>query len=169
MNLVRPQVSRHACPPTVLVDRARNHANFDTVCSDNLDTAYRGTRHLLELGHTDVTLLISSVRPYASSQTELKDIGAPWARPDSRHIRKRISFGGSTIEGCRAAIEQDLRRSNPPTAIFAATFYATLGAVKAINALDLAFPEEISLLGFESLGMDDGNPPLYQRSQTIGG
>jgi LacI family transcriptional regulator len=37
----------------------------------------------------------------------------------------------------------------PPTAIFAATFYATLGAVKAINALDLAFPEEISLLRFE--------------------
>jgi LacI family transcriptional regulator, galactose operon repressor len=62
---------------------------------------------------------------------------------------ERISFGGGTIEGCRAAIEQDLRRSNPPTAIFAATFYATLGAVKAINALDLAFPEEISLLGFE--------------------
>src|SRR3984957_20682342 len=27
--------------------------------------------------------------------------------------------------------------------------HATLGAVKAINALDLAFPEEISLLGFE--------------------
>ena len=48
-------------PPTVLVDRARNHANFDTVCSDNLDAAYRGTRHLLELGHRDVTLLISSV------------------------------------------------------------------------------------------------------------
>jgi LacI family transcriptional regulator len=62
---------------------------------------------------------------------------------------ERISFGGGTIEGCRAAIEQDLRRSTPPTAIFAATFYATLGAVKAINALDLAFPEEISLLGFE--------------------
>ena len=61
----------------------------------------------------------------------------------------RISFGGSTIEGCRAAIEQDLRRSNPLTAIFAATYYATLGAVKAINALDLAFPDEISLLGFE--------------------
>src|SRR6185436_12778869 len=37
----------------------------------------------------------------------------------------------------------------PPTAVFAATFYATVGAVKAINALELSFPEDISLLGFE--------------------
>jgi LacI family transcriptional regulator len=134
-------------PPTVLVDRARNHANFDTVCSDNLDAAYRGTRHLLELGHRDVTLLISSV-----SHAHLRDRVEGYRRAlgdAGLSAFERISFGGGTIEGCRAAIEQDLRRSNPPTAIFAATYYATLGAVKAINALDLVFPEEISLLGFE--------------------
>jgi LacI family transcriptional regulator len=55
-------------PPTVLVDRARNRANFDTVCSDNLDAAYRGARHLLELGHRDVTLLVSVGQPCASSR-----------------------------------------------------------------------------------------------------
>jgi LacI family transcriptional regulator len=134
-------------PPTVLVDRARNHAKFDTVCSDNLDAAYRGARHLLELGHRDVTLLISSV-----NHAHLRDRVEGYRRALGEaglSAFERISFGGGTIEGCRAAIEQDLRRSNPPTAIFAATFYATLGAVKAINALDLAFPEEISLLGFE--------------------
>ena len=134
-------------PATVLVDRARDHPDFDTVCSNNLDAAYRGTRHLLELGHKDVTLLISSV-----NHAHLRDRVDGYRRALGEFglsAFERISFGGGTIEGCRAAIEQDLRRSNPPTAIFAATFYATLGAVKAINALDLAFPEEISLLGFE--------------------
>jgi LacI family transcriptional regulator len=134
-------------PPTVLVDRARNHPGFDTVCSDNLDAAYRGTRHLLELGHKDVTLLVSS-----ANHGHLRDRVEGYRRALGEaglSTFERISFGGGTVEGCRAAIEQDLRRSNPPTAIFAATFYATLGAVKAINALDLAFPEEISLLGFE--------------------
>jgi LacI family transcriptional regulator len=33
--------------------------------------------------------------------------------------------------------------------VFAASFYATLGAVKAINALELGFPRKVSLLGFE--------------------
>jgi LacI family transcriptional regulator len=134
-------------PPTVLVDRARGHPDFDTICSDNLNAAYRGTRHLLELGHTELTLLISS-----TNHAHLRDRVEGYRRALAEYglsAAERISFGGGTIEGCRSAIEQDLRRSHPPTAIFAATFYATLGAVKAINALDLAFPEDISLLGFE--------------------
>ena len=77
-----------------------------------------------------------------------RDIDARSPRPGFG-ARERVVFGGGTAEGCRSAIEQDLRRADRPTAIFAATFYATVGAVKAINALELAFPEEISLLGFE--------------------
>src|SRR5437660_521980 len=63
--------------------------------------------------------------------------------------RARVVLGGLTVEGCRAAIEQELRRADRPTAIFAATYDATLGAIKAIRAVDLAFPEDVSLLGFD--------------------
>lgn len=134
-------------PPTVLVDRALGHPRFDTVGSGNFDAGYRGARHLLELGHRDVTLLISS-----TNHTHLRDRLDGYRKALSEAglaSRERIVFGGGTAEGCRSAIEQDLRRSDRPTAIFAATFYATMGAVKAISALELSFPEEISLLGFE--------------------
>jgi len=134
-------------PPTVLVDRAFGHPQFDTVASDNFDAGYRGTGHLLELGHRDITLLISS-----TNHTHLRDRVEGYRRALGEAelgARERIVFGGGAVEGCRAAIEQDLRRPHRPTAIFAATFYATMGAVKAINALELAFPEEVSLLGFE--------------------
>ena len=134
-------------PPTVLVDRALGHPHFDTVGSGNLDAGYRGCRHLLELGHRDITLLISS-----TNHTHLRDRLEGYRRALAEaglSARERIVFGGGTAEGCRSAVEQDLRRSDRPTAVFAATFYATLGAVKAINALELAFPEDISLLGFE--------------------
>jgi LacI family transcriptional regulator len=134
-------------PPTVLVDRAFGHPRFDTVGSGNFDAGYRGARHLLELGHRDVTLLISS-----TNHTHLRDRLDGYRKALGEAglaSRERIIFGGGTAEGCRSAIEQDLRRSDRPTAIFAATFYATVGAVKAISALELAFPEDISLLGFE--------------------
>ena len=72
------------------------------------------------------------------------------------------------MEGCRAAIEQDLRRPDPPTAVFAATFYATLGAVKAINALELDFPKEVSLLGFEhSAWMTAVRPYISAVEQSV--
>ncbi len=134
-------------PPTVLVDRAFGHADFDTVASGNFDAGYRGAQHLVELGHRDITLLISS-----TNHTHLRDRVEGYRRALAEAglaARERIVFGGGTAEGARSAIEQDLRRPDPPTAIFAATFYGTLGAVKAISALDVAFPDDISLLGFE--------------------
>ena len=63
--------------------------------------------------------------------------------------RARILAGGFTIEGARSVIEQELLRAEPPSAIFAANYVATLGAVKAIRALELDFPGEVSLLGFD--------------------
>ncbi|HET7714782.1 MAG TPA: LacI family DNA-binding transcriptional regulator [Bauldia sp.] len=134
-------------PPTVLVDRAYGHPDFDTVASNNLDAAYRGCRHLIEIGHREITLLIASM-----NHTHLRDRVEGYRRAlreAGLAGRERIVFGGGTMEGCRSAIEQDLRRSDPPTAVFAATFYATLGAVKAINALEADFPRTVSLLGFE--------------------
>lgn len=134
-------------PPTVLVDRAFAHPDFDTVASANLDAAYRGCKHLIDLGHRDISLLIAS-----TNHTHLRDRVEGYRRALAEAglgANERVIFGGGTMEGCRAAIEQDLRRPDPPTAVFAATFYATLGAVKAINALELDFPKEVSLLGFE--------------------
>jgi LacI family transcriptional regulator len=134
-------------PPTVLVDRVFGHPAFDTVASDNTDAGYRGTLHLLELGHRDISLLISSV-DHAHLRNRVDGFRRALGEAGLSG-RERLVLGGVTVEGCRAAIEQDLRRPHPPTAIFAATLYATLGAVKAVNALDLAFPADVSLLGFE--------------------
>lgn len=153
-------------PPAVLVDRAFGHPRFDTVASDNFDAGYRGTRHLVELGHRDITLLISS-----TGHTHLSDRVEGYRRAlDEAGLdaRERVVFGGGTVEGCRAAIEQDLRRPHPPTAIFAATFYGTMGAVKAINALELAFPEDVSLLGFEhSEWMTSVRPYISAVEQSV--
>ncbi len=134
-------------PPTVLVDRTFGHASFDTVSSDNFDAGYLGCKHLIELGHKDITLLVSEAE---HMHLRIRIEGYRRALAEAGlDARERIVFGGNNVEGNRSAIEQDLRRSHPPTAVFAATFYATLGAIKAIRALDLKFPEEVSLLAFE--------------------
>jgi LacI family transcriptional regulator len=153
-------------PPTVLVDRAFGHPEFDTVASGNFDAGYRGCQHLIQLGHRDIAMLISSL-----NHTHLRDRVEGYRRAlDEAGLadRERLVFGGGTAEGCRSAIEQDLRRADPPTAIFAATFYATVGAVKAINALDLAFPADISLLGFEhSMWMTAMRPYISAVAQPV--
>jgi LacI family transcriptional regulator len=134
-------------PPTVLVDRGAGLDGFDTVAADNEAAAWQGTRHLLHLGHRDVALLVSS-----PALANMRDRIAGYRRALAEAGGAgpaRIIAGGLAAESSRAAIEQELRRADRPTAVLAATYPATLGAVKAIRALDLAFPDDISLLGFD--------------------
>lgn len=134
-------------PPTVLMDRGFGHTEFDTVAADNMEAARLGCRHLIGLGHRDIAFIVTSttianmrerVDGYLSALAET-DLGG----------RARIVAGGFDIDACRSAAEQELYRAERPTAIFAANYVSTLGAMKAIRGVGLDFPDEISLLGFD--------------------
>jgi LacI family transcriptional regulator len=134
-------------PPTILMDRGLDLAGFDSVGADNIEASYRGCRHLLELGHRDIALLVT-----VSGLVNIRDRIEGYRRALAERgcaRRQRVVIGGATIEGCRAAIEPLLRGAARPTAVFAAAYVATLGAIQAIRAVDLAFPEDVSLLGFD--------------------
>jgi LacI family transcriptional regulator len=138
---------RGRLPPTVLMDRGFGHADFDTVTADNTDAAARGCAHLIALGHRDIAFVVTS--PALDNMRERIDGYRSALAAGGLADHARILAGGFDIEGCRGVIEQELLRAEPPSAIFAANYVATLGAVKAIRALDLDFPGAVSLLGFD--------------------
>lgn len=132
---------------TVVVDRGCQLTDIDTIAADNLSAAREGTRHLIGLGHRDIAMVVSSpdldniqgrIEGYrmALSEAGLQD-------------REQIVVGGITVESSRAAVMRCLDRPDRPTALFAATNIVALGAIHAIRDLDLDFPREISLLGFD--------------------
>jgi LacI family transcriptional regulator len=134
-------------PPTVLVDRGLELDGFDSVGADNEAAGYDGCRHLLDLGHRDIALLAT-----ADALGNVRDRIAGYRRALAEAglaDRARVVIGGPSIEGSRAAIEAVLRRRDRPSAIFATAYVGTLGAIQAIRAVELAFPEDVSLLGFD--------------------
>jgi LacI family transcriptional regulator len=134
-------------PPTVLLDRGLDLAGFDTVGVDNVAAGHSGCRHLLELGHRDIVLLVT-----ADALANVRERIAGYRRALAEAglaDRARVVIGGPSIDGCRAAIEAVLRGPHRPSAVFASAYVATLGAIQAIRAVDLAFPEDVSLLGFD--------------------
>lgn len=133
--------------PTVLIDRAFAVAGFDTVSADNEAATYIGTQHLTDLGHEHITFLATAA---GLGNIEERIAGFRKAMHEaSLSASANVIYGGLSIESCRSAIEQELRRADRPTAIFASAYVATLGAAKAIRAVDLAFPKDVSLLGFD--------------------
>jgi LacI family transcriptional regulator len=133
-------------PPTVLVDAAFGRPGFDTIASDNLGAGRMGCDYLLGIGHRDIALLTPD-----TDRAHLRDRAEGYRDAlieAGLGTRARVVMGGLSIEGCRAAIEQELRRPDPPSAIFAVTYFAAIGAIKAIQATNLSFPDDISLIGF---------------------
>jgi len=134
-------------PPTVLVDRGFGLPGFDTIAANNFEAAKRGCQHLLSLGHRDIVLVVSDTS-LANISDRIAGYRAALSEAGSAG-NARVIVGGFTVDGCRGAIEQELRRADRPTAIFSAAYIATLGAIKAIRALDLEFPDDVSLLSFD--------------------
>jgi LacI family transcriptional regulator len=134
-------------PPTVLVDRGFGLAGFDTISADNAEAGYRGCKHLLELGHREIAILATDPK-----LANIADRVAGYRKALNQAglgKRARVVTGGLDADSCQAAIERELRRADRPSAIFSATYAATLGAIKAIRAVGLDFPRDISLLGID--------------------
>jgi len=134
-------------PPTALIDRGDVAPGLDAVLADCFSGAYAATRHLVELGHRDIVILAHSVA--------LKNIGARVAgcRQALEEVgaadRARICVGGHSLDALRGAVEQDLHRADPPTAIFALTNVSALAALKAARGLSLDIPGDVSIVGFD--------------------
>lgn len=136
-----------ALPPAVIMDRGLSLPGFDTVGLNNERSGYAAGRNLVDLGHRDIAVVVPSL-DLAASRDRVRGVERAL---DGAGNRKgcRVVIGGHSIEGLRSAIEQELRREDRVSAVIAATNVATLGAIKAIQGLQLSMPRDISLVGFD--------------------
>lgn len=134
-------------PPTVVMDRGLGLQDFDTVGLNNVLAGETVALHLLEQGHRRFTVVVPNLDLAASSDRVLGVENALQSYDGVTQLR--VVVGGHSIEGSRGALEQDLHRDDKSTAIIAATNVATLGAIKAIQALQLSMPQDVSLVGFD--------------------
>ncbi len=155
-------------PPTVLIDRGEEAPGLDAVAADCFSGAYAATRHLVDFGHRDIVVLVATysiglkniTARIAGYQKALEEAGLA--------ERARIAVGGHSLDTLRGAVEQELHRAEPPTAIFALTNVAALAAIKAVRGLGLEIPGDVSIVGFDDFDwMSALRPYLTTVAQPI--
>ena len=163
---LREDAFARALPPTVLIDRAADAPGFDTVSADGEAAGHAATRHLIEFGHRDIAVLAYNLG--------LKNIAARIAgyrrALAEAHLsgRERICVSAPGVESLRAAIEQELHRADPPTAVFALTNHSALATIKAARGLGLDIPGDLSIVGFDDVDwMSALRPYLTTVAQPI--
>jgi LacI family transcriptional regulator len=146
-SLLNTAFNEASLPPLVVLDRGLDLPGADTVGTDGEGGAYAATQHLLGLNHEQIAVMVPTlelgtmrdrVAGHCRALKEASISGDP-----------RILVGGPTVDGARDAIEFELLRADRPTAIFAGSSVGALGAIKAIHALDLKIPRDISFIAFD--------------------
>lgn len=157
--------------PLVVMDRAIDQLECDSVVANNFAAAHMAAQHLLTLGHRRIGLLAgtSSVDVFPGvTRTRggrLKARGP--VRPVTERIRgylaaldafdvshdsdliKWFHLGGG--EPPEALVEAMLDLPEPPTAVMATDDAATKALFRGIKTRGLKIPKQISLMGFDDL------------------
>ncbi len=146
--------------PFVLVNSYLPGVSLPCVLSDMTQAGLLATRHLLELGHRRIAHVAGS-----PNTTTARDRG--------RGYRKALKEAGveydSALEICdsyaredaRAAVKALLARDPSVTALFAANDMMALGAIEAARECGRRVPEDISVVGGDSVDLSQfTSPPL---------
>ena len=157
--------------PTVILARQLNLSNqkikFPSVLVDNFRGGYLATKHLIESGHSSISLLGESLH-IESSRERMR--GCTHAL-DEHHLELHsVEFCSRNLglEGGYQATMTLLQKTSAPTAIFADTDLLAFGGMKAAKQLGYRIPEDISFIGFDNTALCTiVDPPLSSIAQPM--
>ena len=134
--------------PVVLVNNSQFQNKFHTVCVDDFQGAYEGTRHLLKLGHKRIAY-IEYRRPdipmvvddrFVGFKKALDEKGVDFS-DDERVTVNLFKMGKLQHEICRL-----FQREQPPTAIFAHDDYLAAQILVTLQNIQLRVPDDVSMI-----------------------
>lgn len=151
--------------PTVLVNARMEGLSFATVSTDDTTAAEQAVRHLHQLGHRRIGMLLGpsdhvpSQRKLAGARRVLAGLGAPLEDG-------LVARGLYTLESGQAGAAGLLAAG--ATALVCASDILALGAIRAVRRSGRRVPEDVSVVGYDdSALMSCTEPPLTTIRQPI--
>ncbi len=156
--------------PTVLID-SEGSADHPAVNVDDQGGAQAAARHLLDLGHARLAIIVlpparaqasstpTAARRLAGYQAAIRDADAP---------PPHTVVAGISVAAGQRAFESLPKGKRRPTAVLAMSDMAAIGVMAAARAAGMAVPDDLSVVGFDDVPASAWtNPPLTTVSQPI--
>ena len=157
--------------PIVCIDRRPPDWEGDSVTVENFEGGYNAGRHLTLAGHATIGI----VRGPFNVVTANDRIRGFQKALDERGIELQPEYiheGVFSQESGYICAMRLLRLVPRPTAIFAANDLMAIGALAAVKALKLKCPQDVSIIGFDGLGLTEITEPaltsIIQPSYQLG-
>ncbi len=152
----------HADIPVICAVRRVEGATLESMLAADLDGAYAGTKHLLDLGHRRIGLIVGM-----SDTTSGKERLAGYKRAMQE---AGLPIDPALIQAGRYAPETGVVAANallsmptPPSALFVANHESSLGVLRVVSERGLLIPDDLSLLFYEDSPLVRVAAPRHQR------
>ena len=140
--------------PFVLVDQRLHDIDVPSVMADNYSGGYQAGTALLKLGHQRIAfigdLVANTVQDRLNGLRDaISDAGLPFDRSlvgDLVTEKDRLGDWSARVDECVRSV---MSRPKPPTAIFCSCDAVARSAYRALAALGLRIPDDISVIGFD--------------------
>lgn len=157
--------------PVVTVDRDMTIESAWVVRSDHRHGGRLATEHLIELGHERIAHIRGPARLSVAGDRHdgyreaLENAGLPY---DESLVVEGDFLEESGYDGLRAL----RRRRRPFSAVFCGNDLMAIGALRALEDVGLAVPQEVSVVGFDDIHLASylrpGLTTVHQPIQTLG-
>jgi LacI family transcriptional regulator len=172
--------------PVVLLDRHSLVLEADSVVVDNEAAAHQAVRHLLDLGHREIGLMVWTnpdegprldrhpetglIHVHGAARPSIDRIRGYVAAMQEAGIAVRDDLLGHSAWSDSHGVDQEADRlltQARPTAIFAADNHATQSVFVAARRHRLRIPEDVCLVGFDDLDWTTlVDPPITVIAQS---
>ncbi|HKJ57318.1 MAG TPA: LacI family DNA-binding transcriptional regulator [Nitriliruptoraceae bacterium] len=125
--------------------------DVDTVLADEQAGVAAATRHLLDLGHTDITFIgdTDSTATLVGPRRRREGFESVLAAAGHPTSGDRVVETQPTATGGAAAMTLLLEQPRPPTAVITASDEMALGAMEVARARGLSIPGDLSVVGLD--------------------
>jgi LacI family transcriptional regulator len=153
--------------PLIIVERRMEVSGYPFVEANNHDAARNAVKHLLDLGHRRIALILGLKNAMLTEQRRkgyedaLTDAGLS-VDPDL------IADGDYTRQSGYDAMQRLLKLDPRPTAVFGTNDAMTIGAMQAARHAGFECPREISFVGFDDTSAELAIPQLTTVHQPLG-
>jgi len=146
--------------PVVLLDRMVKDLDCDCVLADNLNATYQAVEALIVNKHKRIGIICGPKDAYTAGER-----GKGYKRVHEDYGIEvdptLICHSDYSVEGGYKALSDFWNRMDSPSAVMVTNYEMTVGAIMAINDLDIHVPDDLSIIGFDNIQMSKiVKPPL---------
>jgi LacI family transcriptional regulator len=153
--------------PVVLIDRVLAGYDCDAVVLDNRAAVGEAMAHLIGLGHRRIGLIAGLPESFTGRE-RLEGYRESLGRAGLAEDPELIQFGNFRSAEAITATRRLMALDPPPTALLAANNLSAIGAMKALSALGLACPGDVSLAAIDDFPWADVfEPKLTTVAQPV--